>query len=359
MAHLLGPDRFKMCVMQPLDEERRALKWEATPPKCEWIIPPPENQDELDRISQIMCNADVAVMGTLGVEQPWYDNRIQNGKLTFRQAERSCKIPVWRLLLNPRGLVWAWKYRNSTRPRSLHHLAIGAYAARDARFLGLFGRRHWTWAYFAELSSEPPKPRGKRKLRILWVGRLVDWKRVDMLILASKRLRDAGVLEQLDIVGNGPELPSLRQLSATLGVEDVCQFHDPVSPDEVLAHMRRSDVFAFPSTRAEGWGVVANEAMSEGCILVANRQAGSVPMLIRNGETGFMHENGNVHQFVRIIETLAADPVLQDRIRVDAWERMQRLWHPRVGAQRFVALCEGLLGIGAMPHYPEGPCSPV
>jgi hypothetical protein len=82
-------------------------------------------------------------------------------------------------------------------------------------------------------------------------------------------------------------------------------------------------------------------------------------MLIRNGETGFMHDNGNVNQFVRIIESLAADPELQDRIRVDAWERMQSLWHPRVGAQRFVALCEGLLGISAMPHYPEGPCSPA
>lgn len=180
-----------------------------------------------------------------------------------------------------------------------------------------------------------------------------------MLIIASKRLRDVGVLEQLDIVGNGPELHSLRQLAAKLGVEDVCKFHDPISPDEVLAYMRRADVYAFPSTRAEGWGVVANEALSEGCILVANRQAGSAPMLIRDGETGFIHENGNVHQFVRIIESLAADPMLQDRIRLDAWESMQRLWHPRVAAQRFVALCEGLLGIGTMPHYPEGPCSPA
>ena len=142
-------------------------------------------------------------------------------------------------------------------------------------------------------------------------------------------------------------------------MEDVCKFHDPIAPAEVLAYMRRSDVYAFPSTRAEGWGVVANEALSEGCILVANRQVGAAPMLIRNGETGFMHENGNVNQFVRIIESLAEDPGLQDRIRVDAWERAQRLWHPRVGAQRFVALCEGLLGIGVMPHYPEGPCSPA
>lgn len=78
IANLLGPDRFKMCIIEPLEEERRALKWESAPPTREWIIPPPENQDERNRISQIMCDSDVAVMGSLGVEQSWYDIRLRN-----------------------------------------------------------------------------------------------------------------------------------------------------------------------------------------------------------------------------------------------------------------------------------------
>ncbi len=356
-ANLLGPSRFKMCVMQHLDKERLDLKWENVPSNCEWIIPPPESEADLERVSRIMCRADVAIMGTLGVEQAWYESRKQNGKLTFRSAERSCKIPIWHRMFHPFFLGWAWKYRNSTSDKNLNHLAIGAYAARDARFFGAYGDRQWVWAYFSDLPDVPPQPRGKRKLRILWAGRLVDWKRVDMLITASKRLRDEGVLEQLNIVGAGPELLSLKQLTERLGVGDVCRFHGAVSPAEVLAFMRRSDVYALPSTRMEGWGVVANEAISEGCILVANRQAGAAPRLIIDGETGFIHENGNIRQFTQIIKRLAADPALQDRIRNEAWQRMHRLWHPRLAAERLVELSEGLLGLGPMPHYDEGPCS--
>lgn len=357
LAHQLGPNRFKMCVMEPLDKERCDLKWAEIPANCDWIIPPPTNLVELDRISQIMCKADVAVMGNLPVEQPWYNHRKLNNKLTFRAAERSCKKPAWHCLLNPRGLRWAWKYRMRTSYKSLHHLAIGAYAGRDARLFGAYGDRQWVWAYFTDIKDTPPETRGKKKLRILWAGRLVNWKRIDMLLAASKRLRDAGVLEQLDIVGTGPELHRLRQLAAKLAVDDVCQFHGSVTPEEVHEYMRRSDLYALPSTRAEGWGVVANEAMSEGCILIANKQAGSAPMLIRNGETGFMHENGNLHQFTKIVEHLALDPALQDRIRIEAWRRMHCLWNPRGAAQRLIELSGGLLGVSAMPNYAEGPCS--
>ena len=109
IANLLGPDRFKMCIIEPLEEERRALKWESAPPTREWIIPPPENQDERNRISQIMCDSDVAVMGSLGVEQSWYDIRLRNSKLTFRGGERSLKTPVWRSMLHPRFWVWGGK----------------------------------------------------------------------------------------------------------------------------------------------------------------------------------------------------------------------------------------------------------
>lgn len=357
LAHQLGPSRFKMCVMEPLDKERRDLKWEGIPPNCEWIIPPPTNQDELDKVSQIMCSADVAVMGTLGVEQPWYNYRVQNNKLTFCQAERSCKLPAWHCLLNPWRLKWAWKYRKNTQHLSLHHLAIGAYAIRDARLFGAYGDRQWEWAYFTDIKDKPPEPRGKKKVRILWVGRLVQWKRVDMLIVAAKQLRDAGVLEQLEIVGVGPELKALIELTSKLGVEDVCKFHGPVSPEEVLSYMRRSNLYALPSTRMEGWGIVANEAISEGCIIIANIEAGSAPSLIKNGETGFVHKNGDVHGFSKIVTYLAADPVEQDRIRLAAWQNLRRLWHPRIAAQRLIELSGGLLGLNAMPNYTEGPCS--
>lgn len=35
---------------------------------------------------------------------------------------------------------------------------------------------------------------------------------------------------------------------------------------------------------------------------------------------------------------------------------IQQLWHPRVGAERLLGLCQGLLGLAPLPGYSEGPC---
>jgi glycosyltransferase involved in cell wall biosynthesis len=96
--------------------------------------------------------------------------------------------------------------------------------------------------------------------------------------------------------------------------------------------------------------------MSEGCLLVANEEAGSARVLVDDGVTGLLFADGDVGHLVSQLECLAGDPFLRDRLRQQAWEQMQQTWHPRVGAQRLVALCQALLDGSPIPDYVSGPC---
>jgi glycosyltransferase involved in cell wall biosynthesis len=103
---------------------------------------------------------------------------------------------------------------------------------------------------------------------VLFVGRLIEDKRVDLLVQAFDRVaRDHDI--QLGVIGDGPEADRLRELAETLDTSDRINFLGFVEDhDDVLAQMRAASVFASPSTR-EGFGITTVEAMAAGCTVVA------------------------------------------------------------------------------------------
>lgn len=100
---------------------------------------------------------------------------------------------------------------------------------------------------------------------ILFVGRLVEAKRVDMLLRAVATLDDA----TLGIIGDGPERDRLESLASSLGLADCVSFLGFLDESEdVLAHLHAVEVFATASCR-EGFGITLVEAMAADCAVVA------------------------------------------------------------------------------------------
>ena len=354
-AHLLGEDNFKMCLFEPVHEERKKMGWASDMPNYRWIAGPPSSSDDLRRLHQIICDADVAVLGAC--PQEVQKVRAATGKLTFIMSERMWKWPLyWWRMFNPRFANGIKRFKNIVNRENVHYLPMGAYAAEDVRRIRAFGDRIWTWAYFADVASQPPQQRANDKVRILWVGRMLDWKCVDILLKAVAHVCREPNFGRLDIVGTGSGKRKLLRLAQKLGLGDKCIFHEPVSAGQVRELMRQADIYVLPSSRYEGWGVVANEAMSEGAVLVANEQAGAARILVEHGRTGFLFEDGNVDSLATILKKLIDDASLRETVCQEAWREMQRLWHPRVGAERLVRLCQGLLGQAPVPTYREGPC---
>jgi glycosyltransferase involved in cell wall biosynthesis len=126
---------------------------------------------------------------------------------------------------------------------------------------------------------------------ILFVGRLLGQKNVDMLLRSIAQLKERGTMAHCIIVGNGPEKVKLEALSQELGLTKLVEFHDFYDDqDDIYSLMKATKVFAYPSTR-EGFGMAAIEAHATGTPVVTTTASDNAAQhLIKHGVNGFLFE---------------------------------------------------------------------
>ncbi|MBW4652881.1 MAG: glycosyltransferase family 4 protein [Kaiparowitsia implicata GSE-PSE-MK54-09C] len=158
-----------------------------------------------------------------------------------------------------------------------------------------------------------PTVRPKRdRLTILYAGRLVPYKLPEVVIRAminSPQLQQ----HRLVMVGDGPERPRLEQLIAEHNLGHCVDLLGQKPQAEVGQLMREADIFAFPSIRELGAGVVV-EAMACGMACVVVDYGG--PATLIQGDRGVKVPLGTfdqlVDRFVVELEALVGNP---DRVR--------------------------------------------
>lgn len=119
---------------------------------------------------------------------------------------------------------------------------------------------------------------------IVCVGRLRAEKGHAVLLEAFRLVLEQVPRAQLELLGDGPEGPSLRAQAQALGVADRTAFRGDV--DSVWPRLARADVVAQPS-RTETFGIAALEALAAGAPVVASR-VGGLPELLEDGRAGLL-----------------------------------------------------------------------
>jgi glycogen synthase len=147
------------------------------------------------------------------------------------------------------------------------------------------------------------KPRDRD---IVFLGRLVSDKGCDLLLHALAELKTRGLLPSLTVIGDGPEMPTLKALAAELGVDAQVEFQGAVREGrgQIVARHR---VFVIPSIWAEPFGVVALEGVASGCAIVASEQGGLPDAA---GPCGVYFPNGDAKGLALALERTLTDPVL-------------------------------------------------
>jgi len=201
--------------------------------------------------------------------------------------------------------------------------------------------------------------RRKRNFRILWVGRMLNWKRIDTLVLAVVHLLNEGIPINLKIVGHGPVEGKLRQMAGYWLIENAqltgeekiseshvdnlssdenqgigISFHPPVKITEVRKLMQEADVYVFPSDGGEGWGAVVNEAMAEGCCVIGTHEAGSSATIIEDGINGYLFHAGDVRALVECLRKVASVASTGNSICKQAERAMDEGWNPQIAARK-------------------------
>jgi len=126
----------------------------------------------------------------------------------------------------------------------------------------------------------------KSQFTLIFLGRLIDLKCVDLLIKAFSQLNEEYDAKLL-IVGEGKERNSLEILSRELGIEQKVEFLGWVSQQDCPKLLYKSDVLVLPSVRECG-GAVVLEAMAAELPVIAVNWGGPADYI--TPETGILIE---------------------------------------------------------------------
>lgn len=186
-------------------------------------------------------------------------------------------------------------------------------------------------------------------VRAAFVGRLVPYKGADMLIEAAADLVRSGRL-RLDIIGDGPEMERLRGLVKDNGVESGVDLPGWVEHTKIQDRIRQSDIFAFPSIREFGGGVVL-EAMALGLPPVIADYGGPAELIAP--ECGFAVPIGSraqvVERFREQLTRIVEQPQLIRPMGRAARERVLRYFTWQAKAQQVLRVYRWVLGQSAKP----------
>lgn len=167
-------------------------------------------------------------------------------------------------------------------------------------------------------------------IKCLFVGRLVDWKAVDIIIEAVSRCDSTRMA--LTIIGSGTEEARLKQLVVQKGLQNV-NFVGFVPFDRMSDYYKAADLFLLPSLRECG-GAVMLEAMANGLPVIATRWGGPIDYV--TPETGVLipplSREHLVEGFKEQIERLAEHPELRNKMGAAAIERVKKnyLWRDKI-----------------------------
>lgn len=178
-----------------------------------------------------------------------------------------------------------------------------------------------------------------------FVGRLVDSKRVDLLVDAFVELSRVEPAARLTIVGDGPEKGALLARIRGTGIGDRIDMTGAV--DDVERRMTGFTCLALPSEK-EGLPNVVLEALAQGVPAVA-AAAGDVEDIVVDGRTGYLIRDASPKGLASLLARVISDEELQKRVRTEGPAMIAARYSVRAAVDRLLAMYAELAGAG-----PEG-----
>jgi glycosyltransferase involved in cell wall biosynthesis len=132
-------------------------------------------------------------------------------------------------------------------------------------------------------------PATTEPIDILFVGRLIEEKNVDLLVRAVAMMRETVPDVHCHVVGDVPERAALESQIADFGLEEyVTMLGFREKHEEILGLMKTADVFVLPSRR-EGFGITALEALACGTpVVTIDHPQNAAAALIEDSESGYV-----------------------------------------------------------------------
>lgn len=319
----------------------------------------PEYQEQA-RI--LVKNVDVAFFdGAFTVDYELIRAKLHPEKLSFEVSERWLKKGIVNFL-SPRLLKWLLAYHTIIKKTNTYKLCSSAFVPNDMKLMFAFENRCLKWGYFTKVGERFAVVGKTNRVAttgvtsFMWCARFLKWKHPELPIKMAASLKQNGYHFVLDMYGKGPELEKCKKMARELSVDDVVLFKGTLPNEDILRIMREHEIFLFTSDRNEGWGAVLNEAMSNGCAVVASSEIGAVPYLINDGVNGLVFQSKCLESLTKKVSTLLEDKQLRINLSISAQENMRSVWSPNKAVQNLFKCIDDLSSKKAT-SITTGPCS--
>ncbi len=153
----------------------------------------------------------------------------------------------------------------------------------------------------------------------IYLGRLKDYKNIDIAIKAFAKVHRIKKNATFSIVGTGESYLKLKKLVADLKLKKAVTFHGFVTEEEKIKLLAKSWAAIQPS-QMEGWGITVIEANAAGTPVIASNVKG-LRDSVNDGLTGILASKGNVAQFANAMMKIAEEVEFRNSLSEEA-----RIW---------------------------------
>ncbi len=344
-------DEFYFVATDSIPDDRLEMGYEDLNTSYDFVLRTYDESTSEERFLELLEESDIVIFGNSPVKYVEY--RMQFNKPTFLYMERYFKKGTWRRFI---PLIRRKIKRRvlNFKDKSLYTLCASGFASSDLNLMGYDENKCFKWGYFPEINvCKSDLHQGNDPVRILWTGRLIDWKHPDDALRVVQKLYEQGLDFTLDFIGIGKMERNLKAIVRRHKLQDKVRFLGAMSPSEVLENMAKADIFLMTSDFNEGWGAVVNESMGSGCAVLASSAVGSVPFLINDGKNGLIYQYGNSKDFEKKLRILIEDASLRKTLGENALHTIKDEYNAKVAAARLVEFVKN--GCTLVANYETGP----
>jgi glycosyltransferase involved in cell wall biosynthesis len=178
-------------------------------------------------------------------------------------------------------------------------------AVKAQEMLSLTRKPYICYSGVPEDLAEKSKPSTQKfddiskRVKLLFVGRLVKRKHVDVVLNVLKKVKEFDY--QFDIIGDGPEREALQGLVNGEMAGKVI-FHGQMKREDIVEYYKTSHLFVMVS-HGEAYGLVYLEAMAGGCIVIGSTGEG-IDGIVEDGVNGFLIRSGDEKELLHTLKRI-------------------------------------------------------
>ncbi len=280
---------------------------------------------------------------------------VKRNLIVFFYSERLFKKNVLQAF-HPGNILEYFRFYRKIDKKNVYFLAAGNYVSKDLSIYNLFKDRILKWGYFPSFKkytlNELVKLKSSNKINILWIGRMIYWKKPFIIINIAKFLLENEINNfSITVIGKGYLLNKFKNMIRKYKLENFFYVVDSVKSSQIYKYYSKSHIFISTSNRQEGWGATINEALSYGCHTFADHNIGASKFLINNKFYEYINLN---HLKNNLLELILTKNYLN--INKVGFNKIKLLWNGSKAAYRFITFTKSL-NYHKQKVYTDGPLS--